>query len=105
MKKQFESIQKKVMEGHADHTAKEFKGVSAGGKVSVVIATEGIGSFRAKEVNLDSELLKCESKDIIGDLIVVAFNDALKMAEEDKKNLFSNLAGMMGLPPDFKLPF
>ncbi|WP_339045541.1 YbaB/EbfC family nucleoid-associated protein [Candidatus Mesenet endosymbiont of Agriotes lineatus] len=105
IKKQAESIQKKVMEAQADHTAKEFKGVSAGGKVSVVVITEGIGNLKAKEVNLDAELLKCEDKDIIGDLIVAAFNDALKVAEEDKKNLFSNLASMMGLPPGFKLPF
>ncbi|GHM58723.1 MAG: nucleoid-associated protein [Candidatus Mesenet longicola] len=105
IKKQAESIQKKVMEAQAGHTIKEFKGVSAGGKVSVVITTEGMGGFKAKEVNLDDELLKHEDKDIIGDLIVAAFNDALKAAEEDKKNLFSNLASMMGLPPEFKLPF
>lgn len=102
IKKQAESIQKKVM---ADHTVKEFKGVSAGGKVSVVITMEGVSNLKAKEVNLDAELLKCEDKDIIGDLVVAAFNDALKIAEEDKKNLFSNLASMMGLPPGFKLPF
>ncbi len=105
IKKQAAAMQKNFMEAQAGHTGKEFDGVAAGGKVSVIIVSTGIGSFKVKEVNLDAELLKCENKDIIGDLIVAASNDAIKKAEEDKQNLFSDFAGMMGLPPEFKLPF
>jgi DNA-binding protein YbaB len=49
--------------------------------------------------------MRNEEKDIVEDLVTAAFNDAIKKAEEDMANATSDLAGMMGLPPGFKLPF
>ncbi|MFP3033493.1 MAG: YbaB/EbfC family nucleoid-associated protein, partial [Wolbachia sp.] len=60
---------------------------------------------KAKKVNIDLELMRNEEKDIVEDLVTAAFNDAVKKAEEDMANATSDLAGMMGLPPGFKLPF
>ncbi len=49
--------------------------------------------------------MRNEEKDIVEDLVTAAFNDAVKKAEEDMANATSDLAGMMGLPSGFKLPF
>ncbi len=84
---------------------KEFQGISGGGKVSVLVEVIKIGSYKAKKVNIDLELMRNEEKDIVEDLVTAAFNDAVKKAEEDMANATSDLAGMMGLPSGFKLPF
>ena len=105
MMKQVQEMQKKIMDAKKEYIGKEFHGVSGGGKVSVTIKIIDIGSYRAKEVNVDTECISNEEKDIVGDLISAAFNDAIKKAEEGMSNISSDMAGMMGLPPGFKLPF
>ena len=52
-----------------------------------------------------SEEAKKESREIINDLIIAAYNNA---KEKLKKNLQRNLSRLLeelGLPSDFKLPF
>ncbi|WFW29572.1 MAG: YbaB/EbfC family nucleoid-associated protein [Wolbachia endosymbiont of Menacanthus eurysternus] len=103
--KQAQEMQRKLTETQGKYIGKKFQGISGGGKVSVLVEVIKIGSYKAKKVNIDSELIKNEEKDIIEDLIIAAFNDATKKAEEDMANATSDLANMIGLPPGFKLPF
>ncbi|WP_353477724.1 YbaB/EbfC family nucleoid-associated protein [Wolbachia pipientis] len=103
--KQAQEIQKKLAEAQEKYIGKGFQGISGGGKVSVLVEVVKIGSYKAKKVNIDLELMRNEEKDIVEDLVTAAFNDAIKKAEEDMANATSDLAGMMGLPPGFKLPF
>ncbi|MDN5247943.1 MAG: YbaB/EbfC family nucleoid-associated protein [Wolbachia endosymbiont of Tyrophagus putrescentiae] len=103
--KQAQEMQKKLEEAQKQCIGKELEGVSGGGQVSVVIVIEKIGSYKVKKVNIDLECMRDEEKEVVEDLIVAAFNDAIKKAEEEMSNISSNLAGMMGLPPGIKLPF
>ncbi|MEY2393106.1 YbaB/EbfC family nucleoid-associated protein [Wolbachia endosymbiont of Tettigetta isshikii] len=103
--KQAQEMQKKLAKAQEKYIGKEFQGVSGGGEVSVLVEVIKIGSYKAKKVNIDLELMRNEEKDIVEDLVTAAFNDAIKKAEEDMANATSDLAGMMGLPPGFKLPF
>ncbi|MGL9725586.1 MAG: YbaB/EbfC family nucleoid-associated protein [Wolbachia sp.] len=103
--KQAQDMQKKLVEAQEKYIGKEFQGISGGGKVSVLVEVVKIGSCKVKKVNIDLELMKNEEKDLVEDLVTAAFNDAIKKAEEDMANATSDLAGMMGLPSGFKLPF
>ncbi|WP_341808945.1 YbaB/EbfC family nucleoid-associated protein [Wolbachia endosymbiont (group E) of Neria commutata] len=103
--KQAQEMQKKLAEAQEKYIGKEFLGVAGGGKVHVTVEVIKIGSYKAKKVDIDLEFMRNEEKEMVEDLIVAAFNDAIKKAEEDMTNATSDLAGMMGLPPGFKLPF
>ncbi len=103
--KQAQEMQKKLAEAQEKYIGKEFQGISGGGKVSILVEVIKIGGYKAKKVNIDLELMRNEEKDIVEDLVTAAFNDAIKKAEEDMANATSDLAGTMGLPPGFKLPF
>jgi DNA-binding YbaB/EbfC family protein len=103
--KQAQEMQKKLAEAQEKYIGKEFQGISGGGKVSMLVEVVKIGSYKAKKVSIDLELMKNEEKDIVEDLVTAAFNDAIRKAEEDMANATSDFAGMMGLPPGFKFPF
>ncbi|APR98315.2 YbaB/EbfC family nucleoid-associated protein [Wolbachia endosymbiont of Folsomia candida] len=103
--KQAQEMQKKLAAAQDKYVGKEFQGVAGGGKVHLTVEVIKIGSYKAKKLDIDLEFMRSEEKEIIEDLIVAAFNDAVKKAEEDMANATSDLAGMMGLPPGLKLPF
>ncbi|MDG7056038.1 MAG: YbaB/EbfC family nucleoid-associated protein [Wolbachia endosymbiont of Meromenopon meropis] len=103
--RQAQEMQKKLAEAQEKYVGKKIQGISGGGKVSVLVEVVKIGSYKAKKVNIDLELMRNEEKDIVEDLVTAAFNDAVKKAEEDMVNATSDLANMMGLPSGFKLPF
>ncbi len=103
--KQAQEMQKKLIEAQEKYVGKEFQGISGGGKVSVLGEVVKIGSYKAKKINIDLEFIRNEEKDIVEDLVVAAFNDAIKKAEAEMTNATSDLASMIGLPSGFKLPF
>ncbi len=103
--KQAQEMQKKLAEAQEKYIGKEFQGISGGGKVSILVEVIKIGSYKVKKVNIDLEFMRNEEKDIVEDLATAAFNDGIKKAEEEMANATSDLAGMIGLPPGFKLPF
>ncbi len=103
--KQAQEMQKRLAEAQEKYIGKEFQGISGGGKVSILVEVIKIGSYKVKKVNIDLEFMRNEEKDIVEDLVTAAFNDGIKKAEEEMANATSDLAGMIGLPPGFKLPF
>ncbi len=103
--KQAQEMQKKLAEAQEKYIGKEIQGISGGGKVSILVEVIKIGSYKVKKVNIDLEFMRNEEKDIVEDLVTAAFNDGIKKAEEEMANATSDLAGMIGLPPGFKLPF
>ncbi len=103
--KQAQEMQKKLEEAQKKCVGKEFLGVSGGGQVSVTVEVVKVGSYKVKKIHINLECMRNEEKDIVEDLIVAASNDAIKKAEEDMTSISSDFAGMMGLPPGFKLPF
>ncbi|WP_408647410.1 YbaB/EbfC family nucleoid-associated protein [Wolbachia endosymbiont of Pentidionis agamae] len=96
----FNQIMKQMQSKMEEFQSKEFLGISGGGQVSVLVVVEKIGSYRVKNIDT-SKLPNDEEEDVRNDLIVAAFNSAMKKAEEE---MAGNIAGMM-LPPGFKLPF
>lgn len=79
----------------------EVEGVSGGGVVKVRATAKG----RVVGVSIDESLLVPSEKQIAEDLIVAAFNDARKKADEASNEEMRKMTSGLPLPPGFKLPF
>jgi len=56
------------------------------------------------KLNIDDTLL-ADDKDMLEDLIVAAFNDAVRRVEKTVQEQFSGMASGLNLPMGMKLPF
>ena len=99
--KQAQKMQQDMARVKEELNETEVEGISGGGMVKVTI--KGTGNM--KNVIIDPSLLNKEEADMVGDLVVAAFNDAKKNMEEDSQGDMSKMMGGMQLPPGFKMPF
>ena len=100
MMKQAQQMQKKLQEGQAALEKKEFEGTVSGDSVKVTIMGTGL----VKSINIKEDLINKDEKDVLEDLLVVAFNDAKKKLDEESSSTMSAATGGMNLN-NFKLPF
>ncbi len=97
--RQAQAMQKK-MQGAQEELAKNlYEGVSGGGMVKISITGAGV----AKKIFIDDSIIKVDEKDILEDLLVAAFNDAKKKADDDSEKQMKSLTNGIPLPPGFKL--
>lgn len=101
MMKQAQEMQQKMTEMQEELAQREFEGSAGGGMVKITV--NGRGGMQ--NVSLDDSLLSVDEKDMLEDLIVAAFADAKKKADETAESELGSLTGGMGLPADFKMPF
>lgn len=99
--KQAQTMQKKMQEAQEQMANTRYTGKAGGGLVEI-IAT---GKSEIEKVSIDASLLKEEEKEMLEDLIKVAFNDAKQKCNEDSQNSMSGALSGMSLPPGFKMPF
>jgi len=85
------------MQEHLQKQMSELRveGNAGGGMVTVVIN----GAKQVKSVKIDPEVVSKEEVGMLQDLIVAAFNDANRKADDE---MTKNVGGM--LPPGIKLP-
>ncbi len=57
-----------------------------------------------KAVDIDDSLVG-DDKDMLEDLVVAAFNDAIRKVEKTVQEKFSGMTAGLGLPAGMKLPF
>ena len=77
-----------------------------------VTGESGAGAVRIKmtcrhqvqALEIDDSLVG-DDKEMLEDLIVAAFNDALRKVETTVQEKFAGMASGLGLPPGMKLPF
>ncbi len=99
--KQAQAVQKKVTEAQEKLAAAEYEGASGGGMIKVVVNGKG----ELKKLKIDPSLVDPSDVEVLEDLIVAAFNNAKKEADEASSGAMSNAMGGMGLPAGFKMPF
>lgn len=97
--RQAQEMQKKMQRIQEEIAASEFEGASGGGMVKVVIS----GAGNAQKISIDESLMIKEEKDILEDLIIAAFNDAKKKADEGSNSALKSATAGIPLPPGFKL--
>ena len=78
----------------------EVEGASGGGMVKVRATARGA----VRGVSIDPSLLTADSREMLEDLIVAAFNDAKAKADQAGSAEMGKLTAGMQLPPGFKLP-
>lgn len=99
--KQAQSMQKKITEAQEEIANKEFEGAAGGGMVKATV--NGKGNF--VKLKIDPSVVTVEELETLEDLIIAAFNNAKENADSESSNTMSDMAGKMGLPPGFKMPF
>ena len=78
----------------------DVEGQSGAGLVKVLMTCKN----EVKRVTIDPSLF-ADDKDMLEDLVVAAFNDAVRKAEATSQEKMSGLTAGLPLPPGFKMPF
>ena len=94
---QMQANMKKVQEEMASLVV---TGESGGGMVRITMSCQ----HQVRTLEIEDTLIG-DDKDMLEDLIVAAFNDAVKKVEQAVQEKFAGAAAGMGLPPGIKLPF
>ncbi|MEF3192032.1 MAG: YbaB/EbfC family nucleoid-associated protein [Campylobacterales bacterium] len=88
-------IQEQSQRLQAEMESKSYTAKSGGGLVSVSVNGKG----EVIDVTIDDSLM--EDREALQILLISAINDALAMAEADKKNSLMQLASLVGMPGGF----
>jgi len=100
MMKQAQQMQQNMQKVQAELAEVEVEGQAGSGMVKVIMTC----AHEVRRVSLDDSVLS-DDKEMLEDLIVLAYNDALKNAEVISQQRMSGFTAGMGLPPGMKLPF
>ena len=76
------------------------EGESGGGMVRITMTCK----HQVQALHIDDSLVG-DDKEMLEDLIIAAFNDAVRKVESTVQEKFSGMTAGMGLPPGMKLPF
>lgn len=94
------NVQEQMAKAQAQLDQIEVEGASGGGLVTVRATARGA----VRGLTIDPSLLTADSKEMLEDLIVAAFNDAKTKADAAGSAEMGKLTAGMQLPPGFKLP-
>jgi DNA-binding YbaB/EbfC family protein len=75
-------------------------GESGAGMVKITMTCR----HEVRALDIDDSLVG-DDKEMLEDLIVAAFNDAVRRVEQTTQEKFSGMASGLSLPPGMKLPF
>ena len=95
--RQAQEMQKKMQKIQEELAKNEYEGSSGGGMVKVVTA-DGL----ARKITIDPSLINQDEKEILEDLLIAAFNDAKKKADDGSADSMRLATAGMPLPPGFK---
>ncbi len=98
--KQAQQMQAEMQKAQEEMANMTVTGESGAGMVRITMTCK----HEVRSLDIDDSLLG-DDKDMLEDLIVAAFNDALRRAEEAIQEKFSGMASGLNLPPGMKLPF
>ena len=97
---QAQQMQENMRKAQEELARTEVEGQSGAGLVKVTITC----AFAAKKVAIDPSLLG-EDKDMLEDLVMAAFNDAVAKAQAATQAKMAGFTAGMNLPPGMGLPF
>jgi nucleoid-associated protein EbfC len=98
--RQAQQMQEDMRKAQEELAAKEVEGQSGAGMVKVTMTCR----HDVKRVSIAPSLL-ADDKEMLEDLVAAAMNDAARKVEAVVQEKMGGLAGGLGLPPGFKLPF
>ena len=98
--KQAQQMQEKMQKMQEEIAQLEVTGESGAGLVKITIN----GAHNCRRIEIDPSLME-DDKEMVEDLVAAALNDATRRVEALTQEKMGGLAGGMGLPPGFKMPF
>jgi nucleoid-associated protein EbfC len=101
MMKQAREMQAKMAEAEKKIDALEVEGSSGGGMVRVTLNGKGV----IKRVKIDPSVVAPDDVEMLEDLVVAAYNEGKKKADEESQKEMSKVTGGLKLPPGMGLPF
>lgn len=100
MMQQVQELQKQMEQNQKELADKEVVGVAGGDIVKITMN----GQQQVKKIDIDHDMIDGDHE-MMEDLLVAAFNDALNKIQELQKMDLGALTQGMQLPPGFKMPF
>jgi DNA-binding YbaB/EbfC family protein len=100
MMKQVQQMQENMAKMQAKLAEIEIEGASGAGMVKVVMTCK----HDVRRVSIDPSLMS-DDREMLEDLVAAAINDAVRKIEAASQEKMAGLAGGMGMPPGFKMPF
>ena len=97
---QAQKMQEQMQQQQEELANKEINGESGAGIVKVTMN----GKSHLKKIEIDYDMIDGDME-MMEDLLVAAFNDALNKVSELQQVDMSDLTQGMQLPPGFKMPF
>ena len=94
------AMQEKMKEAQDQIKKIQVEGNAGGNLVKVTLS----GDYELKSITI-SDSAKKESKDVINDLIIAAYNNAKENLKKKSAEELSKATGGLNLPLDFKIPF
>jgi DNA-binding YbaB/EbfC family protein len=98
--KQAQKMQADMQKAQEEMGKLTVTGESGGGMVKLTMTCK----HEVKSLEIDDSLIG-DDKEMLEDLVIAAFNNAISRVERTVQEKFSGLASGMSLPPGMKLPF
>ena len=98
--KQAQQMQEKMQKAQEELQNIIVHGESGGGMVKISITCKN----EIKKIDIDDNLFS-EERDMLEDLLIAAFNDAIRKADKKTQESMSGMTSGLNLPPGMKLPF
>ncbi|NCF51230.1 YbaB/EbfC family nucleoid-associated protein [Gammaproteobacteria bacterium] len=98
--KQAQEMQANMQKAQEEMAALTVTGESGGGMVRLTMTCR----HQVQRLEFDDALFG-DDKEMLEDLIVAAFNDAIRKVENTVQEKFAGMTAGMGLPAGMKLPF
>jgi DNA-binding YbaB/EbfC family protein len=98
--KQAQQMQADIQKVQEEMASLTVTGESGAGLVRITMTCK----HELKGLEIDDSLIG-DDKEMLEDLIIAAFNDAVRRVEKTVQEKFSGMTAGLGLPPGMKLPF
>jgi len=98
--KQAQEMQASMKKAQEEMASLTVTGESGAGVVRITMTCQ----HQVRSIEIDDSMIGDE-KEMLEDLIVAAFNDAVRKVEATVQEKYSGMASGMALPPGMKLPF
>ncbi len=98
--KQAQQMQANMQKAQEEMASLTVTGASGAGLVRITMTCK----HELKNLEIDDSL-SGDDKEMLEDLIIAAFNDAVRRVEKTVQEKFSGMTAGLSLPPGMKLPF
>lgn len=95
--KQAQKMQEDMELKKDELSAREYEIKAGGGAVTIVIN----GEKQIKTLNIDPEIVDPDDIETMTDILIAAFNEAVKRVETDAEDEMQKITGALGLPGMF----